>query len=419
MLFIFILAVNLDRQPELRNIFMNSALRYLADIASKPQKTIIGLMSGTSLDGLDIALCEIKDTGRNTHIDLKQFCTVAYPDDVVDRIKAVASVDRVKLEDLCIAHDWLGRYHAGIILETLRDWSIAPEKIDCIASHGQTVYHAPFIQHRRQRMPNATLQIGDADHIARSTGILTLSDFRQKHIAAGGEGAPMAALVDDLLFRDKETDRLLLNIGGIANFTYLPSEESEDRCVTADTGPGNTLMNKAMQQYFDQPFDRDGKVAGSGTVHPELLKELMQHDYFNRPLPKTTGPEVFNLEWVSEIQRSTGTQNLSPEDLVATLTWFSAATIADEIKHLAKDPFPDIYLSGGGMHNRQLVHWLASLLKGARLHSFEEIGFNPDAKEAVSFAVLANETLSGDGFVIHPKQNTGRRVNFGKISLPV
>lgn len=228
----------------------------------------------------------------------------------------------------------------------------------------------------------------------------------------------MAALVDELLFRETLEDRLLLNIGGIANFTYLQAGE-EGEVVTADTGPGNTLVNAAMRTYFGQPFDRDGKMAASGSVHPRLLKQLKDHDYFQKPLPKTTGPEVFNLDWVGEQVETVRIQDLSPKDLVATLTWLTAETIADAIKKVSREQLPEVYLSGGGMHNKQMMNWLSKLLDGQTLHSFEEIGFDPDAKEAVCFAVFANETLAGKGFLLSPGQGTDRRVNFGKISLPV
>jgi anhydro-N-acetylmuramic acid kinase len=267
-------------------------------------------------------------------------------------------------------------------------------------------------------MPNSTLQIGDGDHLARKTGILTLSDFRQKHIAAGGEGAPLAGLVDRLLFTHESNDRILLNIGGIANFTLLPGGD-RDQWMTTDTGPGNTLINAAMQKYFDRPYDQDGEVAATGKVYPHLLRKLKSHSYFQKPVPKTTGPEEFSLDWVRQMQESTGTLEIAPQDLVATLTRFSAETIAKAIKTISGGRLPEVYLSGGGMHNKHLAGWIEEELEGNVLRSFEEIGFNPDAKEAVCFAVLANEALSGEGFIFAPNRHPERRVNLGKVSFPV
>lgn len=397
---------------------MNPSLQHVTDAASKPSRTIVGLMSGTSLDGLDITLCHIQNSGSDTIVSLEYFASVEYPDRVIQKLKRITSVWQVNMEELCLAHSWLADYHADLIMETLREWQVKPHEVDAIASHGQTVFHAPSNQHQQQGMPNATLQIGDGDHIARKTGILTLSDFRQKHTAVGGEGAPMVALVDEILYSDPHRDRLLLNIGGIANFTFLPARDNDRPMICGDTGPGNTLINTTMQDRFAKAFDRDGATGSSGTVHPELLKMLAEHPYFSRPMPKTTGPEVFNLKWVEKLIDQHNIE-VSDRDLVATLTWLSAETIVNGIKKVSPDSLPEIYVSGGGMHNKQLMDWIRQLLDGMEIHSFEEIGFNPDAKEAVCFAVLANETLAGNGFLINPQQGAERRVNFGKISLPV
>lgn len=397
---------------------MNDSIRLLADIADKETKYIIGLMSGTSLDGLDIALCKISGLGAQTKIELTEFKTVAYPKGVAERLKPIVSVEEVSLQKVCMLNSWLGNYHADLILDALQHWKIEPAEVDCIASHGQTIYHAPITHHRENGMPNATLQIGDGDHIARKTGILTLSDFRQKHTAAGGEGAPMVAVTDAILYADAKQSRLLLNIGGIANFTYVPASEQEMETITTDIGPGNTLIDQSMQALFDKPFDEGGKVAASGSVQPELLKVLLDDPFFDLPMPRTTGPERFNMTWVRQRMKEAEINNIANPDMVATLTWLSAQSIADAIQELANGDQPEVYLSGGGMHNPQLVAWIEELLQRPT-HSFEEIGFNPDAKEAVCFAILANEALSGEAFTIKPKQNAGRRVNFGKISLPV
>lgn len=309
----------------------------------------------------------------------------------------------------------IGDYFGEVILKTLKEWGRKPDEIDCIASHGQTVYHAPVSIHQINGFPNATLQLGDGDHIARKTGILTLSDFRQKHTAAGGEGAPLVAPIDRLLFTDDEEYRLLLNIGGIANFTYLPPSKSGLSAVTTDTGPGNTLLDATARELLDKPFDANGKVAASGKMNEELLTKLKDHKFFTLDFPKTTGPELFNRHYVRQLQKKTGTEQLSTEDLLATLTLFSAHTIVDAIRKVHQDSSSSlhIYLSGGGMHNSFLISCLKNLLENFVVQSFEKIGFNPDAKEAVCFAVLANETLSGDGFLVG-----GQKVNFGKISFP-
>lgn len=386
-------------------------------IANKEQKLILGLMSGTSMDGLDIALCRISGSGKQTKFHLEKFQTVGYSEKISNELKEIVSQETVSLQKVCLLHSWLGNYHADLILEALQTWDIDISEVDCIASHGQSIYHLPAGR-QNERQLNATFQIIDGDHIARRTGILTLSDFRQKHTAVGGEGAPLAALVDELLFPHPDNPRILLNIGGIANFTYVPPGSKQKASVTTDTGPGNTLINQAMQELFDKPFDKNGETASQGSVHPQLLKALLDDLFFSQPLPRTTGPELFNLKWVRQRQKQSGVQNISDEDFIATLTWLSSQTIADTIRKVDKDNHSEIYLSGGGMYNKQLIAWLEKLLERS-VHSFEEIGFNPNAKEAAYFAILANETLSGDAFTIYPRNSAGRQVNFGKISLPV
>lgn len=377
-------------------------------------------MSGTSLDGLDIALCEIRGSGKETAIDLLEFETFDYDAETKKRLKKISSISQVSLEEVCLMHTWLGDYHGKLIIQALETWQLSSADIDCIASHGQTIYHAPAIQHKQEGMPDTTLQIGDGDHIARKTGILTISDFRQKHTAAGGEGAPMVSLVDRVLFGHPSEDRILLNIGGIANFTWLPAVESSDKSsVTTDTGPGNTLIDQATQKYFSKDYDKGSLIARKGSVDKNLLSALKEHEYFQKTMPKTTGPEVFNLDWVNETLENYKISKPDPEDLIATLTSFSAETIADSISQFrAKNNSTTVYVSGGGIHNPLLMEWLQELLPEFSIRNFEEIGFNPDAKEAVLFAVLANETLSGSGFRMNTKKNMNEKVNFGKISLP-
>lgn len=375
-------------------------------------------MSGTSLDGLDIALCEIRGRGTGTEVELKEFETIPYDRTAKQRLKAITSVEQVSLEEVCMLHSWLGSFHGELVTDVLQKWNRSPSQIDCIASHGQTIYHAPRRQHGKADMPDATLQIGDGDHLAQSSGILTISDFRQKHTACGGEGAPMVSLADRMLYRNKNEDRILLNIGGIANFTYLPAENNRDRpSITTDTGPGNTLIDQAVQHYFSRDFDRDGKIARRGTVDEKALEMLKSHSYFRQSLPKTTGPEQFNLQWVQQQLSKTGTEKLPAEDLVATLTRLTAETIAEAIQPLIPEKrSAAIYVSGGGLHNPVLMEWIEELLSRCTLKNFRAIGFNPDAKEAVLFAVLANEMLCGEGFKMSPE--SAKPTNFGKISFP-
>lgn len=397
---------------------MNPQIKKLAQTAQKPSRRIIGLMSGTSLDGLDIALCTIKGSGSRTSVTLEKFKTVPYSDHDRELLGRISSVETVKLGDLCFQHTRLGVLHAEMILDTLGEWGVSGHQIDAIASHGQTVYHLPSKDNEDDDMGiNTTLQIGDADQIASITRILTISDFRQKHTASGGEGAPMAGLVDEVLFSHPKENRVLLNIGGIGNFTYLPAGGS-DEPFTTDTGPGNTLIDRATQVYMNKPFDKDGEIAAGGSVHESLLNAMLSDPFLSRDRSKSTGPEYFSLKWVDGMIEESGADGIEPADLIATLTELSAVTISDSIKSLVgAGANPVVYVSGGGAHNRHLIKRIGSHL-GSDVKPFTELGLDPDAKEAVIFAVLANETLAGEGFLMDIGIDERIQVNFGKISFP-
>ena len=401
---------------------MNPSIKKLTEVAQKETRTIIGLMSGTSLDGLDIALCRISGSGKQTKVEVENFLTISYDEDASARIKKISSVDQVSLAEICYQHTWLADLHAKMILQALDEWNLTSDDVDCIASHGQTIYHLPARdQTNVESKLNSTLQITDGDHIAVKTGILTVSDLRQKHTAAGGEGAPLAGLVDEILFGSDEESRILLNIGGIGNFTWLPAKSGKQKSFTTDTGPGNTLIDKLMQHYFDEPFDWDGMTARSGSVHEPLLKALLNDPWFEGEGSKTTGPEYFSTEWLRSTAQNGGidTEEIPPEDLVRTVTELSARTISSLIKKtVPENEKPVIYTSGGGVHNPVMMEQIAAGLPGYPMKDFSELGMNPDAKEAVIFAVLANEMLAGKGFEIETDQEKRKGINLGKISFP-
>lgn len=399
---------------------MNPNLHHLFSIAQKPERRIIGLMSGTSLDGLDVALCQFEGSGPTTRVRVEQFATVPYPETVKTEIRRVFAKETINFEQLCLLNPWIGLLHADMVLACLQSWKIAPQTVDCIASHGQTVFHAPRSQHGKPDFPNATLQIGDGDHVAVRTGILTLSDFRQKHVAAGGEGAPLAVYGDYLLFSQAGEDRILLNMGGIANFTFLPGSLDVSAMFSTDVGPGNTLLDAFTQFYFpDQSFDADGALAAQGRVHEPLLRALLDHSFFAANFPKTTGPELFNRAYVASAQQRSATPDLSPTDLLATLTQFSAAGIVGAIRRCFPSPTASlsVYASGGGMHNPVMMRALRHQLPNCQFLTTNDLGVNPDAKEAVLFAVLANESLVGTGTLLGASRPGIPAVSMGKISF--
>ena len=397
---------------------MNIQIQNLYNKAQKEQRLIVGLMSGTSMDGLDIALCAVKGSGAETDISILEFKTGEYTDDFRAQIKAIFSKKHVNLELVCLMNEHIADIHADLINQALAEWGYKNDQIDFIASHGQTIFHAPKSLHKLLAYPNGTLQIGDGDHIAVKTGIITLSDFRQKHLAAGGEGAPLAVYGDFLIFSKKNEDRVMLNIGGIANFTYLPGNLNPAEIFSTDVGPGNTLMDQFMQFHYNQFYDKNGSVAKSGRLNEALLAALLDCEFFGSAFPKTTGPELFNLEYLNVAQKKSNTEHIKPEDVMATLCHFSAETISNAIKRcFGQEARAQIFMSGGGMHNPLLVELLKVKLPYSNFLTTDDLKINPDAKEAVLFAVLANETICGKPIDFGNRQGVPS-VCMGKISLP-
>ncbi|MCZ4224218.1 anhydro-N-acetylmuramic acid kinase [Pedobacter rhodius] len=397
---------------------MNQQIEKLYSKANKNERLIIGLMSGTSMDGLDIALCKVKGSGAETAIEILEFKTGDFSDDFRTKIKAVFSKREVDLQLVCLMNEHIANVHAELINQALTEWGYKAEDIDFIASHGQTIFHAPESLHKLKDYPNGTLQIGDGDHIAVKTGIITLSDFRQKHLASGGEGAPLAVYGDYLIFSKKDEDRVMLNIGGIANFTYLPGTLNANEIFSTDVGPGNTLMDQYVQRYFNKFYDKNAEIALSGSLNNALLLALLDCDFFESNFPKTTGPELFNLDYLEKAQKSSSTEDIKKEDVMATLCHFSADTIVAAIeKCFGSNASVHVFMSGGGMHNPLLVDLLKTKLPESFFLTTNDLNINPDAKEAVLFAVLANETLCGCPINFGERQGVPS-ICMGKISLP-
>jgi anhydro-N-acetylmuramic acid kinase len=378
---------------------LNKNLQHLFNVAQKPARIGIGLMSGTSLDGLDIALCKFTGTGLQTQCELQHSITIPYADFFKNEVRSIFSRRQVDLEKVCLLNDFIGTYHAELVLQALDNWGVKTDDVDFIASHGQTIYHAPKRLHRQEEYPNATLQIGDGDHIAVKTGILTISDFRQKQLAAGGEGAPLALYGDVLLGSKAGEDRILVNIGGISNLTFLPADGAMDKVLCSDIGPGNTLIDMFCRNYFNKAFDEDSAIAFSGTVNEGLLNSLLKHPFFGETPPKTTGPELFNEEYVRKAQERSGTSHIDPKDVIATLSAFTAKAIADFTRaYLPKGA--KMFVSGGGAKNPFVMQYLQTRLYKTTIADTAALGINPDAKEAILFALLGNEALAGEPLVI-------------------
>ncbi|MFD0766346.1 anhydro-N-acetylmuramic acid kinase [Mucilaginibacter lutimaris] len=392
---------------------LNKNLQNLVTIAQKEEKLGIGLMSGTSLDGLDIALCKFSGHGVETKFELLNFTTIPYDEKFKHEVQDVFAKKQVSLEKVTLLNAYIGTFHAELILQALKDWDVNPGTVDFIASHGQTIYHAPKRLHNQPGYGNATLQIGDADHIAVKTGILTISDFRQKHIAAGGEGAPLALYGDVILGSKPGENRVLLNIGGIANLTFIPAD-ADTEVLCTDIGPGNTLIDAACREYFDRSYDEDSAIANSGKVNDVLLDALLDHPFFREAAPKTTGPELFNLEFVADAQQAVRLFNINKADLVATLSAFTGRSISNFIKGNFDVPGLKIFVSGGGARNPFVIDYLTYALPNATILNTDELGINGDAKEAILFALLGNEALCGEPMKI----GYNPAVLMGKFSFP-
>lgn len=396
---------------------MNKHIKRLVDIQKKKERTIIGLMSGTSFDGLDIALCKIENSGTSTKLKLAAFKTYPFDKEFKNDLLSIFSRHDADLEKVCLMNVAVAHKHAMFVNRFLNEHQVFNNEIDLIASHGQTIYHAPKFLHGTDRFPNATLQIGDGDHIAVGTGIITISDFRQKHIAAGGEGAPLAVYGDYLVFSEEGENRIMLNIGGIANFTFLSGDLDPAKVYSTDVGPGNTMMDAYVQKKYNGKFcDINGELARKGSINQILLSELKNHSFFKKTFPKTIGPELFNLSYLQNAVDNCNIKSLSDEDIIATLNRFSADCIAEAILSSIKPrSVYHVYVSGGGIHNQLLMENIMSQLPGIQFHTTDELDVLPDAKEAVLFALLANECVCG----IDYRFGIGiPNVSMGKISFP-
>ena len=388
---------------------MNPNIEALYQISGKSERTILGLMSGTSLDGLDIAVCTFLGSGTHTKLNVTHYTTIPYPEDFKAAVRKIFSIRAVDLEAVTLLNAHIARVHATMVLSALDSWKLSTSSIDALASHGQTIYHAPKFLHPTSNYGNATLQIGDGDIISTATGIITISDFRQKHIAAGGEGAPLALYGDTILFASETENRVLLNMGGIANFTYLPAGQTTN-IISTDVGPANTLIDSYVKaNYPGLSFDANGDIASSGTINEAFVNAVLAHPFFNAAFPKTIGPELFNQDFIEAACKTAGIVSMAHQDMIASLSYITARAIADGIHKVVGEIAKNIvmYASGGGIHNAYIMQQLQNLCPSASFKNLETLGVHPDAKEAVLFAVLANEALAGSP-----------TLSMGKISFP-
>lgn len=354
---------------------------------------VIGLMSGTSVDGIDAALVEIDGAPPSLRVDLLAFQTWPWPPTLRERILRACQPNGADARELCRLNVEIGEAFADAALSLLSDSGAGPRQVDLIGSHGQTIWHEVAEDGR----VIATLQLGEGAVIAERTGIPTICNFRARDVAAGGQGAPLVAYVDWLLLRHPHRVRAVQNIGGIANVTFLPPEASPEDVIAFDTGPGNMLIDLAAAYASggELPYDRDGMLATQGAVDRELLAQWLRHPYFHRPPPKTTGRELFGQAAFEAYKQEAMARGLSGADLVASLTALTARSIAHAYYAYLPRPVDEVIVGGGGARNPALMAMLREALHPARVLTHDDVGINADAKEAIAFAVLAYETWHG------------------------
>jgi len=379
-------------------------------IVDKPSRLAIGLMSGTSVDGIDAVLVRLTGVGKGTRVETLAAETYPFRADLRQRI---FNVFTGRTSDVCQMNFVLGQMFGTAAHQIARQATVPMEEVDFIASHGQTVYHVPG----GQQMVRSTLQIGEGAVIAELTGRITVTDFRTRDVAAGGDGAPLVPYVEYLLFQDEAVRRAMVNIGGICNITRLDADL--DNVIAFDTGPGNALIDEVARRLFeDVPFDTDGKLAAEGKVDTPLLDELMRHPYFQKAPPKSTGRELFGVEFAKKLLEQYSSERSF--DLMATVTAFTAQSLKDAIDRyvLSWSPLDEIVFSGGGVHNPTLMNMIEERCKGIRIRTSDEFGIGVDAKEALAFAVLGNETLHGRPGNVPRATGASKPVILGKLSMP-
>lgn len=400
------------------------AWSWIENYAKAKERLVIGLISGTSADGVDAAL--VKIVGREPdRVETIAFTTKPYPTEIRETVLRVSHNGDV--ETLCWLNFVLGEIFAEAALEVIKVAGVSAKRVSLIGSHGQTVRHLPPKPSSSVLRPSSrqvgTLQIASPAVIAFRTGIPVVSDFRTKDMAAGGQGAPLVPLVDWLLLRHSRKNRIALNIGGIANLTVLPAGARASDVVAFDSGPGNMLIDGAVRHFScgQESFDRNGEWAKRGRVDKNLFRWLMRHPFLRQPPPKSTGREMFGESFLQRILERSKRLGLAPHDVVATLTAFTASSVADAIERFVLPKVgsvDELIVSGGGANNPVLVAMLKERMPQISVHRSDEFGINADAKEAIAFAVLAHRTVMGLAGNLPSATGAKMPVILGSITLP-
>ena len=374
----------------------------------------VGLMSGTSLDGIDAVLCDICGSGNTTRIKQLEFTTLPLSSEIKEKIKRCCN-NQATVAQVCSLNFELGELFAKAVQSVCKQYGVKTTQLGFIASHGQTIYHIP---RKTSDYAASTLQIGESAVIAQRCGCPCIANFRVKDMAAGGEGAPLVPFSEYILYSKKDEAVALQNIGGIGNVTVLPANGSIDDVFAFDTGPGNMVIDEAMQCLFNLAYDDNGTIASKGKLIEPLMVQLKKDSYLSLVPPKTTGREVYGSNYTHQLLNQYNTCN--SEDIIATLTWFTAYSIAENYRRfiLDKHDVKKVILGGGGAHNASLRHFLANELPGIAVLTQEDLGYSSDAKEAIAFVILGNETMHHQFSNVPKATGAKQKVILGNVTYP-
>lgn len=393
-------------------------------IRCKSRRLAVGLMSGTSVDGIDAALVELEGASENLSVKLLAFKNTPYPPGVREKIFSLFNPGEATVDKVGYMNFLLGEYFASAALAVMEEAGVEPGCVDFIASHGQTIWHSPEADSSDGFPIRYTVQIGEGSVIAERTGIPTVSDFRVADMAAGGQGAPLVPFTEYLLYRSEDETILLQNIGGIGNMTVLPAGAGPEDVYAFDTGPGNMIIDAVISAATGgaERFDKGGAAAARGKISEELLLELEKDPYYSAPLPKTTGRERFGEQYASRIIDDGLKHGLTYDDLAATATELTAWSITDAYARYVLPNYKASRLiaGGGGSYNATLMSALSRRLGGygVEVMTQEDLGMSSDAKEAVAFAILGDRFMSGLPNTLPSVTGAESAAVMGKLSIP-
>lgn len=379
---------------------------------------VVGLMSGTSLDGIDAALVQISVVDNKLDLHPIHFIELPLSSEIKEKIMKLCDPETARIEDISVMNMLLGERFADAAIKVIKEGGLTPKEVMLISSHGQTIFHQPDAVTMDGTAITSTLQIGDIGVIAERTGVTTVGDFRTRDMAAGGQGAPLVPYADYMLFKEAAFGRVLVNIGGIANITILPKNCNESDVIAYDTGPGNMIIDTFTNWATDgeKDYDHDGHFAATGMVDEKWLEELLTHDYFKLRPPKSTGREMFGMHVAKKLWNDA--EKLRPIDKIATMTELTAVTIAQEInKHIETTGIQEVLISGGGRYNKTLMNRIiANLSEKFCVIGTDEAGMPADAKEAITFALLGYQCYNKKVNNLPAATGANHHVIMGKIA---